>query len=159
MQFVTLLVAGEELGLPVDRVREIVESRPITRVPSMPRAIRGVANVRGRVVPVVDLAAALRLSEGVTGRWSCLALVELQIDGESVLLALHADAIGQVLELEPAEVLPAPTFGTRVRLDYLRGVAASGTRFALLLDLDRVLAPDELLAAAGLAGDEAAGGG
>jgi purine-binding chemotaxis protein CheW len=158
MQFVTVFVAGEELGLPVERVREIVETRPITRVPSMPKAIEGVANVRGRVVPVVDLGATLKLSGSAGGRWSCLALVDMELDGEPLLLALHADAIGQVLELEEKQVLPAPTFGTRVRLDYLRGVAASGDRFALLLDLDRVLAPSELLAAAELA-EETPGGG
>jgi purine-binding chemotaxis protein CheW len=158
MQFVTVYVAGEELGLPVERVREIVETRPITRVPSMPRAIAGLANVRGRVVPVVDLGNALRLSDGVVGRFSCLALVEMMLDGEPLLLALHADTIGQVLELDAGKLLPPPTFGTRVRLDYLRGVAVSGERFALLLDLDRVLAPSELLAAAELAREEPARG-
>jgi purine-binding chemotaxis protein CheW len=147
MQFVTVFVAGEEVGLPVERVREIVEIRPVTRVPSMPPAILGVTNVRGRVVPVIDLAAALHLAEGVQGKWSCFALVEVPYDGEAMTLALHADSIGQVLDLSDAEVLPPPTFGTRVQLDYLSGVAAVGQRFALLLALDKVLSPGELLAA------------
>jgi purine-binding chemotaxis protein CheW len=146
MQFVTVKVAGEELGLPIERVREIVEQRPITRVPSMPAVIRGLANVRGRVVPVVDLAARFDLGAGAGGRFSCLALVEVPVDGEVLLLGLAADAIGQVLEVD--QVLPPPTFGTRVKLEYLRGVAGVGERFALLLDLDRVLAPDELLSVA-----------
>jgi purine-binding chemotaxis protein CheW len=146
MQFVTVRVAGEELGLPIERVREIVAERPITRVPAMPPSIRGVANVRGKVVPVVDLAAHLKLADGVASRWSCLALVEITVEGEPMLLGLHADAIGRVLELD--EILPPPSFGARVRLEYLRGVAGVGERFALLLDLDRVLAPSELVAIA-----------
>jgi purine-binding chemotaxis protein CheW len=145
MQFVTVMISGEELGLPIERVREIVEQRPVTQVPSMPPAIRGVANVRGRVVPVVDLAIAFGLPASDRGRWSCMALVEMVLDGEPLTLALEADAIGRVLELGDAELLPPPSFGTRVPLPYLRAVAPAGERFALLLDLDRVLAPAELL--------------
>jgi purine-binding chemotaxis protein CheW len=145
MQFVTVMISGEELGLPIERVREIVEQRAITQVPSMPPAIRGVANVRGRVVPVVDLAIAFALPPVARGRWSCLALVDMVLDGEPLTLALEADAIGRVLELDDAQLLPPPSFGTRVPLPYLRAVAPAGERFALLLDLDRVLAPAELL--------------
>ena len=157
MQFVTVFVGGEEVGLPIECVREIVEQRPVTRVPSMPRAIRGVTNLRGRVIPVVDLAGALRLPARAADRWSCFAVVEAALDGDKLLLALDADAIGRVLELGDGELLPPPTFGTRVRLDYLVGVAAVDDRFALLLDVARVLSPGELLAAASL-GDEARGG-
>jgi purine-binding chemotaxis protein CheW len=151
MQFVTVFVGGEEVGLPIEHVREIVEQRPVTRVPSMPGTIRGVTNLRGRVVPVVDLAGALGLDGRAADRWSCFAVVETTFDGEKVLLALHVDAIGRVLETGDGEILPAPTFGTRVRLDYLVGMAAvDDGRFALLLDVARVLSPGELLAAAGL---------
>ncbi|HXU74162.1 MAG TPA: chemotaxis protein CheW [Polyangia bacterium] len=150
MQFVTVFVGGEEVGLPIGCVREIVEHRPVTRVPSMPSAIRGVTNLRGRVVPVVDLAGALRLGARTADRWSCFAVVEVSFDGDKLLLALHADAIGRVLELGDGEVLPPPTFGTRVRLDYLVGMAAVDDRFALLLDIGRVLSPAELLAASSL---------
>jgi purine-binding chemotaxis protein CheW len=157
MQFVTVFVGGEEVGLPIGCVREIVEARPVTRVPSMPAAIRGVANLRGRVVPVVDLAGALRLPRSADDRWSCLAVVEVPFDGEKLQLALHADAIGRVLEVEADRILPPPTFGTRVKLDYLAGMAAVDDRFALLLAVERVLAPAELLAAAELR-DEAGRG-
>ena len=148
MQFVTVFVGGEEVGLPIECVREIVEERAVTRVPSMPSAIRGVTNLRGRVVPVVDLGGALRLGAGAAARGSCFAVVEVTFDGEKLLLALHADAIGRVVDV--AELLPPPTFGTRVRLDYLAGIAAVDDRFALVLDVARVLSPGELLAAAGL---------
>jgi purine-binding chemotaxis protein CheW len=157
MQFVTVFVDGEEVGLPMDCVREVVEARPVTRVPSMPGTIRGVANLRGRVVPVVDLAAVLRLTSHAPERWSCLAVVEVACDGEKLLLALHADAIGRVLELTDEQILPPPTFGARVRLDYLAGMAAVDDRFALLLKVERVLAPGELVAVAGLV--EERGGG
>jgi purine-binding chemotaxis protein CheW len=151
MQFVTVFVGDEELGLPLERVRQVVEARPVTRVPSMPPAIRGVANVRGKVVPVVDLATALGIT-GSDGSRSCFMLVEVAFGDEMLLLALHADAIGQVLE--PEEVLPPPTFGARVPLRYLAGMAAVDQRFALLLDLDRTLKPEELLAAARLEGGD-----
>ena len=157
MQFVTVFVGGEEIGLPIDCVREIVEARPVTRVPSMPPAIRGVTNLRRRVVPVVDLAGALRLPGGVDGRWRCFAVVEVPFDGERLQLALEADAIGRVLDVADDRVLPAPTFGARVRVDYLVGMAAVDERFALLLSVERVLAPGELLAASEL-GAEAGGG-
>ena len=147
MQFVTVMISGEELGLPIERVREIVGDRPITQVPSMPPAIRGVANVRGRVVPVVDLAVAFGMPPQARGRWSCLALVEMVLDGEPLTLALEADAIGRVLDLDEGQLLPPPSFGTRLPLPYLRAVAPapSNDRFVLLLELDRVLAPSELL--------------
>ena len=150
MQFVTVFLGGEEVGLPIDCVREIVEHRPVTRVPSMPSAVRGVTNLRGRVVPVIDLAAVLRLDARAADCRTCFAVVEVAFDGEKLLLALQADAIGRVLDATEAELLPAPTFGTRVRLDYLRGIAPVDDRFALVLDLDRVLSPGELLAAAHL---------
>jgi purine-binding chemotaxis protein CheW len=158
MQFVTVFVGGEEVGLPIDKVREIVEQRPVTRVPSMPATILGVTNLRGRVVPVVDLAGALRLDARAADRWSCFAVVETTFDGDKLQLALHVDAIGRVLEVGDGEVRAPPTFGARVRLDYLVGmVAVDDSRFALLLDVARVLSPGELLAAASLA-DEARGG-
>jgi purine-binding chemotaxis protein CheW len=150
-QFLTFVLAGEEYAVGILRVREIIELPPLTRVPTTPPCIRGVLNLRGGVVPVVDLAVKFGLGETAATRFTCVVIVEAELAGEATVMGLMVDAVRQVLELDAAALVPPPQFGTRIRTDYLLGMGQCGAKFVLLLDLDRVLSEAELLAVAAAA--------
>lgn len=146
-QYVSFFVAGEEYAIGILRAREIVEYDTITRVPLAPRGVRGVWNLRGRVVPVIDLALILGLPPTEPNRRTCILIVEVDFEGEPALMGMMIDAVSEVIDLTPADIDPTPTFGAKVRLDYLAGVGKVGKKIVLLLDIDRILSPAELLPA------------
>jgi purine-binding chemotaxis protein CheW len=149
-QVLTFRIAGEEYAVGILSVREIIEYEAVTRVPATPVWIRGVINLRGSVVPVIDLAVKLGLPETRVTRRTCIVIVEAELEGEPAVLGILVDSVHQVIELTPGEIEPPPAFGTPVRADFLLGMAKTGPRFALLLDIVRVLAADELLQAVSL---------
>jgi chemotaxis signal transduction protein len=156
-QYLTFSVAGEEYGLPVLKVREILEYGTLTRVPRTPDYVRGVINLRGRVVPVVDLALRFGLAASAVTSRSCVVIVELVLDGEPVVMGIMADAVSQVVELGADEIEPPPSFGTRVDVAYLNGMGRSGRAFVLLLDVDRLLSAEETDQVAAIAAGEGEG--
>jgi purine-binding chemotaxis protein CheW len=147
-QYLTFIIGGEEYAVSLLKVREIVEYEPVTRIPRMPAWVRGVMNLRGNVVPVVDLAIKFGQASNEIGKLTCVVIVEVELEGEATVMGVITDAVSQVIELKPEEIEPPPPFGTRVRADYLLGMARSGKKFCLLLDTDAVLAADELTALA-----------
>jgi purine-binding chemotaxis protein CheW len=147
-QFLTFFVAGDEYAVRILEVREILELGPVTPVPSTPEFVRGVMNVRGAALPLIDLGAKLRLGLRPLSRRSCVLVVDVDWDEGRVTLGLVAEAVGRVVDLAADDVEPPPAFGTPVGLAYLRGMAKLEKRFALLLDLARVLSRDEVLLAA-----------
>ena len=145
-QYLSFALCGEEYAVDILRVREIIEYDALTRVPSMPASVRGVINLRGRVVPVVDLAARFGLQESEITRRSCIVMVELMVEDESVVLGIIADAVSQVLDLAESDIEPAPSFGTSVDTRFILGMAEAGKKFVIILDVDRALDAAELLA-------------
>jgi len=142
-QFLSFVLVGEEYAVDILRVKEIIEYDTVTTVPNAPRFIRGVINLRGSVVPVVDLAVKFgRIPSPVTRR-SCIVVVEVQRDGQRTVMGIAADRVSQVAELAPGTIEPAPDFGTGVRSDWLQGLGRSDKRFILLLNTDRVLTTEE----------------
>ncbi|HEX8824644.1 MAG TPA: chemotaxis protein CheW [Archangium sp.] len=148
-QYLGFSLAGEMYAIELLRIREIIEHVPVTRVPGMPPAVLGVINLRGRVVPVVDLAVKMGLGPRPITRWTCFVIVEALMDGERTTLGLLADSVSEVLDLGPGDIEPPPAFGTRAPVGYLRGMGRQEQRFILLLDLDRLLSADELLSLVG----------
>ena len=144
-QYLTFHLDEEEYAVGILQVREILEYGVITRVPSTPPWIRGVINVRGSVVPVIDLAVKFGLTPKPAGRRTCVLLIEVDIAGEPTVMGIVADSVSQVVDLLSGEIEPPPPFGTRVHIDYLLGMFKLGDKFALLLDINRVLSTDELL--------------
>lgn len=140
-QYLSFFLSGEEYGVSILRVKEILEYDVPTRVPGMPASIVGVINVRGRVVPIIDLAVRFGLPSSTVTRRSCIVVVELTLDGERMVMGLIADAVSQVLDLAVDAIEPPPSFGTSVRADYLEGMAQTGEgrKFVMLLDIDRAL--------------------
>ena len=158
-QYLTFFVAGEEYAAGILRVREILQYQPVTRIPAAPPWIRGVMNLRGSVVPVVDLALKLGLAETAVTKWTCVLIVEAELEGQRAAIGMMADAVSEVIDLRPEDVEPPPPFGTRVRIDSLLGMGKiPGKKLVLLLDLDRVLSAAELLPAAAAAGEVTAPG-
>jgi purine-binding chemotaxis protein CheW len=146
-QYLGFHIAGEEYGIGILRVREILEYDTVTKVPTTPPSIRGVINLRGSVVPVVDLAVKLGLAESVVTKRSCVVVVETAFEGERTVMGLLADAVSQVIDLPADQIEPPPPFGTRIRVECLLGMGRAGKKFVLLLDIDKLLSTDDIAAA------------
>ena len=144
-QYLTFLIGGEEYAVSLLKVKEIIEYDVVTKVPKTPEWVRGVINLRGSVVPVVDLAVKFRQDPSVIGKLSCIVIAEVECEGEATVMGVMADAVSQVIDLKPEEIQPPPAFGTRVKVDYLLGMARAGKKFCLILDTEKVLSTDELL--------------
>ena len=162
-QYLSFALSGEEYSVNILRVKEIIEYDELTRVPGMPPCVRGVINLRGRVVPVVDLASRFGLADTVPTRRSCIVMVEVQAedsggaeraDGEgSIVVGIITDAVSQVLDVVEGSVEPPPTFGTPIGADFLEGMVegGSGRKFVMILNIDRALAAKEFAVAPGAA--------
>ncbi len=142
-QFLAFSLAGGRYGVGILQVKEILQYEPVTRVPGTPPSVRGVVNLRGAVVPVVDLAVKFGLREAPVTKWTCILIVESAFGGEKAVVGILADAVSEVVELGPADIEPPPPFGTKVKLEYLLGMGKLEQGFVLLLDLDRVLSSEE----------------
>jgi len=142
-QYLSFFLGGEAYAIGILRVREILEYQPATRVPQTPPSIRGVINLRGKVIPIVDLALKFGLPPTQTTKWTCIIVVETNIGGETAVMGVLADSVSEVIDLGAADIEVPPTFGTQVKVDYLRGMGRAGQKFMLLLDIDRVLSAEE----------------
>jgi purine-binding chemotaxis protein CheW len=127
-QYLTFFLREEEYAVSIHKVKEIMEYSSITKVPKVPRWIRGVINLRGNVVPVVDLAVRFGLDERPTMKTTCIVIVEVHQDAENSVMGVIADAVNQVIELNPGDIEQPPAFGTRVRLEYLAGMGKLGKK-------------------------------
>ena len=143
-QFLTFQLAEESYAVSILRVKEIIEYDTVTRVPNLPSSIRGVINLRGAVVPVVDLAVRFGLRDCQVTKSTCVIIAEVEAGGERLVMGLMADAVSQVIDLPAADIEPPPAFGTRVRADFLEGLGKIGKKFVLILNLDRALSSAEL---------------
>jgi purine-binding chemotaxis protein CheW len=140
MQYLSFELAGEEFAFGILRVKEILEYDTITRVPNAPVAVRGVINLRGSVVPVVDLALQFGLAPTTITKRTCIVIVEAQVDGVDLVMGVLADAVSQVIDLAPEAIEPPPAFGSRVSVEYLVGLGKlDDKKFVLILDIDRLL--------------------
>ena len=146
-QYLTFVLAEEEYAIAVLGVKEIIRHDSLTHVPGTPAWVRGVVNLRGSAVPVIDLAVKFGLPDRPVTSRTCIVVVEATLNGDEAVMGLMADSVSQVLDIGSNEIQRAPSFGTRVRVDYLKGMARIGTKFVLMLDVDRVLSADELIAA------------
>jgi purine-binding chemotaxis protein CheW len=150
-QALTFFVAGQLYAIGILNVKEIIEYETPTRVPSAPPCVAGVINLRGTVVPVIDLALRFRLPATPVTRRTCIVIVEVQHDGQRAVMGVLADAVSEVIDLVADQIDEPPQFGTRVHCDFLLGMIRSGRAFVLLLDIDRTLAdidaPAEVVAA------------
>ena len=146
-QYLTFFLAGEEYAISILQVTDIIECGAVTRVPGTPPWIRGVHNLRGTVVPVIDLAIKFGLPTTEITRRTCIVIVELRADEETLIMGVMADSVHQVVDFTAEQIQPPPAFGPRMHVDCLLGMASSNGKFVLLLDIDRVFSSDEIVAA------------
>ena len=142
-QLLTFLMGEDEYGISILRVREIAEYRTLTPVPTTPAWMRGVMNLRGTVVPVVDLAAKLGLEQTRVSRRTCLIIVELDVETERVVIAVMVDAVSRVVDVSSDDIQEPPPFG--LGIDFVPGLVRVDERLIVLLDLTAILATSEVL--------------
>ncbi|MCE4535900.1 chemotaxis protein CheW [Pelomonas sp. P7] len=151
-QYLTFALGTEMFGIGILHIKEIIEYGTPTAVPMMPGFVRGVINLRGAVVPVIDLASRFGGQASAVTRKTCIVIVELQFaDGQARVLGAVVDAVSAVLEIGRSDIEPPPSFGTRIRTDFIAGMAKVDGRFVILLDVQRVLSMDEMATLAGAA--------
>jgi purine-binding chemotaxis protein CheW len=147
-QYLTFVLGGEVYALGILNIKEIIQYGDLTEVPMMPTFIRGVINLRGRVVPVVDLAA--RFGRGVTSvsRRTSIVIIEMaqSEENEGQSIGVMVDAVNEVVDIAAAEIEPPPSFGAKIRPDFISGMAKQAGRFIIVLNLDRVLSMEEMVA-------------
>jgi purine-binding chemotaxis protein CheW len=147
-KYLTVGLDTESYGIGVLRVREIIRLQKITPVPQMPEAVKGVINLRGRVIPVIDLRVKFGFRAEFEER-TCIVVVQVRITGDhAVMMGLIVDRVEEVVTLSAAEIEPTPDFGSKMNTDYLLGMAKVKGQVKTLLDIDRVVAADTVAAIA-----------
>jgi len=143
-QYLTFLVGDESFAVSILDVKEIIEITNITRVPLTPDFIHGVINLRGNVVPVIDLSARLKNRRAEISKRSCIVLVAVEISEGAQLIGMLVDEVREILEIPSANIQPAPDFGADIRIDFIQAMVRVDEAFIILLAIDRVLSLEEL---------------
>lgn len=144
-KYLTFSLGDERYGLEILRVQEIVGLLPVTRVPRLPDHVAGVVNLRGRVIPVVDLRVAFGLKDTEVNDRTCIVVANLvRADGSEVTMGALVDEVSDVVDLTEADLEATPEFGTEVDTTFIKGVGRLGERVVLLLDIDKVLTVNEI---------------
>ncbi len=143
-QYMTFKLGDELFAINVAQVREVLEVGLITQVPTAPDYMRGVVNVRGQAIPVVDLRLRFGLSQAAETVHSRIIVMELELDGELVVLGGMADSVHEVIELEPGNINPPPRIAMRWRTDFIQGMGKRGDDFIIILDVNAVFSSEEL---------------
>jgi purine-binding chemotaxis protein CheW len=144
VQHLSFRVREARYALPIELVREIIEYGHVTPVPMMPSFIHGVINLRGNVVPVLDLAARFGMPLSVANKRTCIVIIELTLDDQEQRIGLVVDAVDAVLDIDIASVEPAPPFGAGINTDFIAGMARDERGFTIVLDVRRVLSLDDI---------------
>ncbi len=144
-QYLTFLLGGEMFAIAILYIKEIIEFGNLTEVPMMPAFIRGVINLRGSVVPVVDLSARFGRHRTEVSRRTCIVIIEAESsDGSKQDIGVMVDSVSEVLEIPRGEIEPPPAFGARIRADFIQGMGKVAGKFVIILDANQVLSVDEL---------------
>ncbi len=151
-QYLTFKLADEVFAIDVSKVREVLDFTTITKIPRTPDFMSGVINLRGNVVPVVDLRLCFEMSRTEKTVNTCIVVMEMLIEGESTVIGALADSVEEVIDLEPEQIQPAPRMGTQIRTDFIKGMGRRDAQFIMILDIDRVFSAEELSAVRGSEG-------
>jgi purine-binding chemotaxis protein CheW len=143
-QYLTFKLGDEVFAIEISKVREVLDFTAITKVPRTPDFMRGVINLRGNVVPVVDMRLKFGMTKTENTVNTCIIIVEISLDGDTTVLGALADSVQEVIELEPDKIEPAPRIGTRLRTDFIKGMGRRDENFIIILDIDKVFSVDEL---------------
>lgn len=143
-QYLTFLLGGEMFAIEILNIREIIEYGSLTTVPMMPNFIRGVINLRGAVVPVIDLSVRFGRAPVEVTRRTCIVIIEIENADERQDIGIVVDSVSEVLEIPTSMVEPPPSFGARIRTDFIHGMGKVNDRFVIILNVLNVLSVDEM---------------
>ena len=141
-QYVTFSLGEELFGVEVSRAREILSLTPVTKVPQTPEYLLGVINLRGQVVPVVDMRLKLGLTAGADTEDTCIIVVDVQVDGEVITVGALADAVREVMDIRSDQIEPPPRLGTRLNTEFINGMGKVDEQFMILLNIDKIFNSD-----------------
>jgi purine-binding chemotaxis protein CheW len=143
-KYLTFTLAAEEYGIGILKIKEIIGMLPITSVPQTPEFVKGVINLRGKVIPVMDLRLRFGMPPIDYTERTCIIVVEIAGQSGTILVGIVVDAVSEVLNIKAADIEKTPTFGTKLNTDYILGMAKMEGGVKILLDIDQVLSRDEL---------------
>jgi len=152
-QYLTFKLEEEVFALDIAKVREVLDFTTVTKVPRTPEYMRGVINLRGNVVPVVDMR--LKFGMPITEKTvnTCVIITEVSVEGETTVLGAMADSVQEVLDLEPEQIEPPPRIGTKLNTEFIKGMGKRAGQFVMILDIDEIFTAAELAAVQGLSDD------
>jgi purine-binding chemotaxis protein CheW len=156
-QYLTFTLDGGRFAIDIERTREVLAFTSATKVPRTPDFMRGVINLRGHVVPVIDLRLKFGLARTETTVNTCVVILEVETAGGPIVLGALADSVQEVIELASDQLAPPPRIGTRIDVDYIRGIGRRDDDFIMILDIDRVLTADDIRATAMVGGGKTGG--
>ncbi|NLY40817.1 MAG: chemotaxis protein CheW [Desulfovibrionales bacterium] len=143
-QYLTFALGEEVFALETESVREVIELVSITRIPKTPAFMRGVINLRGHAVPVVDLRTKFDLPQVADTVNTCIIIVDVDVDGENSAMGAIVDSVREVFEMSSDQINPPPRMGTAVRADFIKGMGKQNEEFVMILDIAKVFSPEEL---------------
>jgi purine-binding chemotaxis protein CheW len=144
-QYLTYKLGEEVFALDISKVREVLDFTTVTKVPRTPEFMRGVINLRGSVVPVVDLRLKFGMTKTEKTVNTCVIIVEVTVDRETTVLGALADSVQEVMDLGPGNIEPAPRIGTKLDTDFIKGMGKHDERFIIILDIDKVFSVEDLV--------------
>jgi purine-binding chemotaxis protein CheW len=150
-QYLTFTLGEDVFAIDVTIAREVLDLCDVTRVPQVPDYMLGVINLRGSVVPVIDMRRKFGMPAAEQTRDTCIVVVEVDVDGDAVVVGALADSVREVLDLRPDQIEPPPRIGTRLKTEFIKGMGNLEDRFVIILDINRVFSADELALVQGLA--------
>ncbi|MCB4809991.1 chemotaxis protein CheW [Methylovorus menthalis] len=143
-QYLTFMLGAEIFAINILSIKEIIEYGNLTMVPKMPPFIRGVINLRGAVVPVIDLAARFEKGEATLSRKTCIVIIEVDHEEAQQVIGVMVDAVNEVLEIASDQIEPVPSFGAKIRTDFIDGMGKVDQKFVIILNVNQVLSVDEM---------------
>ncbi len=143
-KYLTFKLLDEEYGLGILKIKEIIGVMPITTVPQTPEFVKGVINLRGKVIPVISLRLKFGMEEGEYTDKTCIVVVEMESSAGIILIGIVVDTVSEVLNIKEQDIEDTPTFGTKLDTEYILGMAKMEGSVKILLDIDRVLSADEI---------------
>lgn len=143
-QYLTFKLGDEVFALDISQVREVLDFTTVTKVPRTPEFMRGVINLRGSVVPIVDMRLKFGMSKTEKTVNTCMIIVEIVLDGERLIVGALADSVQEVIELDPGQIEPPPRIGTKLDTEFIRGMGKRDENFIIILEVDKIFSTDEL---------------
>jgi len=156
MEYLTFKLDGDEFAVDVLKSREIVDLKSVTKVPQSPDFMLGVINLRGSVVPVIDLRLKFGMEKAEETQSTSIVVMDVVVGGDTIIVGAMVDSVEEVMELDDSQIEPAPRIGTRLNTEFIKGMGKQNDQFLIILDIDRVFSSDELMMVQGAAAEPAA---